>query len=50
MQNEVNKLEMEIERLKNLLNTTNTSQISFELFKEALEAEKEKVIYYDLSY
>lgn len=43
MQNEVTKLEMEIIRLQGLLNTSNTSQVSFEIFKEALEAEKEKV-------
>jgi hypothetical protein len=44
MQNEVSKLETEIDRLQNLLKTTNnTSQITFELFKESLEAEKDKV-------
>lgn len=43
MQNEVTKLESEIVRLQGLLATTNTTQITFELYKESLEAEKAKV-------
>ena len=43
MQTEVNKLESEIIHLQNLLKISNTTQVSFEIFKEGLEAEKERV-------
>jgi hypothetical protein len=50
MQNEVNKLEAEVNRLQNqLTSSSSTSQVSFELYKESLEAEKAQVMKRHLS-
>lgn len=43
MQNEVTQLEAEVARLQGLLATTSTTHITFELYKESIEAEKAKV-------
>jgi hypothetical protein len=45
MQNEVNKLEIEVDRLRNQLSSAGgSSQVTFELFKATLEAEKAQVM------
>jgi hypothetical protein len=45
MQNEVNKLEIEVDKLRNQLSSAGgSSQVTFELFKATLEAEKAQVM------